>query len=102
MKNDVIKNERSERNIRMTNFELWVKACEEFDDQIYKLTKNQEDGHGVYQTIKEYFPPKSYNTMRCVTYHLWWHGKHEMVGSDYYSIINLFEQRGKDGYIRTE
>ena len=81
----------------MTNFELWVKACEEFEHHIYKLTHNPEDGHGVYETIKEYYPPGSYNTMRDVCYHLWWHDKHEATTiRSPWELIEIFESRVKE------
>lgn len=83
----------------MSNFELWVKACEEFDYKIYKLTDNKEDGHGVYMTIKEYYPPGSYNTMRQVCYHLWWHDNHEIARSDAYTeLYQIFCHRLEEEY----
>lgn len=72
----------------MNNFKLWVKACEEFKSGIYKLTNNDEDGHGIYMTINEYFPKGCYNTMRNVAYHLWWNGKHEVVNTQ--SVVELY------------
>ena len=77
-------------------FRLWVKACEEFHDDIYKLTNNKEDGHGIYETIKEYYPPGQYNTMREVMYHLWWHGKHEIVTKNVVELYWIWQTRTAD------
>ena len=74
-------------------FELWVGACEEFDERIYKLTSNPEDGHGVYETVKEYYPSGQFNTMRDCTYHLWWHYKHETVSRNATELLRVFEGR---------
>ena len=82
----------------MSNFELWVKACEEFDCEIYKLT-DSKDGHGVYMTIKRYYPPGSYNR---VCYHLWWHGDHEIATSHTYTeLYQIFYKRlEEESYVR--
>ena len=82
---------------RKEYFELWVKACEEYGDKIYKLTDNTEIGHGVYQTIREYYPEGEYNTMRDVCYHLWWNCKHEAVsvGGNATELLRVFEERQK-------
>lgn len=82
----------------MTNFELWVKACEEFKTGIYKLTHNPEDGHGVYKTVREYYPLGSYNTAIEFMYHLWWHDKHEIVSESFIELYKIFENREKNEY----
>ena len=73
----------------MSQYRLWVRACEEFRTGIYRLTAGEEPGHGVYMTVREYFPPGRYNTMRETAYHLWWHGKHEAV--DIHSHAELMQ-----------
>lgn len=91
-----IMNEKEEREMRKLNFELWVKSCEEFRTGIYKLTNNPEDGHGVYQTIREYYHKGEYITTRDVSYHLWWNGEHEAVSTGSATeLLRVFEERQK-------
>ena len=80
----------------MSNFELWVKACEEFCYEVYKLTDNKEDGHGVYMTLNDYYPPCSYNRM---CYHLWWHSNYEIARSHTYTeLYQIFYKRLEEEY----
>jgi len=57
----------------MTNFELWVKSCEEFEVQIWSLCSSSYPETGLYKTTQQYTAAnRDYYTEP--VYHIWING----------------------------
>lgn len=64
----------------MTEFELWIKACEEFGTYIYLL-----DGSGDTAFYKTYNAPETNweGRIKDVMFHVWISGKRPLVSTDF-------------------
>ena len=57
----------------MTNFEIWVKGCEEYGLQIWPLCYSSHPETGLYKTIKPYME-KNREYFTQPVYHIWING----------------------------
>lgn len=72
----------------MTNFQMWVNACEEFKTIIYCL--EGEGDTALYKTTKEHIinNARFYDTP---VFHVWIHGKKVLTTMDYIEAVRKWE-----------
>lgn len=71
----------------MSNFDLWIKACQEFGTCIYKL------GDGFYATWRVRCNGRDYESVD-IMYHVWDEDKRIYCGRDYIAGVRAYEMRG--------
>lgn len=79
----------------MTEFELWIKACEEFGTRIIML-EGAGDGTALYMAynIGEPHLGNRWNTYRKdITYQVFINGKREFVTLDYRLALTFWEKK---------
>ena len=67
----------------MSAFELWLKACQEFNTKIYPL--EGEGDHALYKSWRDYEYKWNYYHLQ-VTFHVWYGHLHECY-LDYQTAI---------------
>lgn len=78
----------------MTQFELWIKACEEFDTRII-LLEGVSGETAFYETynVIEPRPETRWNCSRTNSaYQVWINGKRELVTQNYFSALAFWEK----------
>ena len=78
----------------MTEFDLWIKACKEFDTRII-LLEGVGGGTALYETynVIEPCPETQWNYQReNPTYQVWINGKREFVTQDYRLALTFWEK----------
>ena len=78
----------------MSDFDLWLKACEEFNTKVYELEP------GLYKTWNEY--ESKHNFYRTApVYHVWVDGRRVYCGMSYQAAVrkatDLDIRRASDG-----
>ena len=71
----------------MSNFDLWIKACQEFGTCIYKL------GDGFYKTWCVRCNGRDYEIID-IMYHVWDGDRRIYCGRDYITGVRVYEMRG--------
>lgn len=84
----------------MSNYQLWLKACEENKSLLYNLESFDTEESGLFKVTSE-FMVKGHTYYDTAIFILWYEGKQLLVTPDYQLAYRKYEEVKKNEGIKT-
>lgn len=78
-----------------TQFELWVRGCEDNKTAIFRLEHNGAEETGMYQTVKTHMH-EGFEYRETPVYFVWIRGKNTLATTNYIEAVQTWEREKRN------